>query len=52
VALPGIGQLSSAKSGLLCGMGRVEFLLAASRGGVPIVAMDSDEIKAEFAPND
>jgi hypothetical protein len=33
-------------------MGRVKFLLATSRAGVPIVAMDSDEIKAEFIPND
>jgi len=47
-----VGRLSSAKAGLLCSMGRVEFLLAACRAGVPIVAMDSDEIKAEFTPND
>lgn len=47
-----VGRLSSAKAGLLCGMGRVEFLLAASRAGVPVVAMDSAELNAEFAPND
>ena len=47
-----VGRLSSAKAGLLCGMGRVEFLLAASRAGVPVVAMDSMELNAEFAPND
>jgi hypothetical protein len=47
-----VGRLSSAKAGLLCGMGRVEFLLAASRAGVPIVAMDGVEIKSEFVPND
>lgn len=47
-----VGRLSSAKAGLLCGMGRVEFLLAASRSGVPVVAMDSTELNAEFAPND
>lgn len=47
-----VGRLSSAKAGQLCGMGRVEFLLAASRAGVPVVAMDSDELKAEFLPND
>ena len=47
-----VGRLSSAKAGQLCDMGRVEFLLAASRAGVPVVAMDSDELKAEFLPND
>ena len=47
-----VGRLSAAKAGQLCGMGPVEFLLAASRAGVPVVAMDSDEMKAEFLPND
>jgi predicted HTH domain antitoxin len=47
-----VGRLSSAKAGQLCGMGRVEFLLAASRAGVPVLALDSDELDAEFAPND
>lgn len=47
-----VGRLSSAKAGQLCGMGRVEFLLAASRAGVPVVAMDSDELNAEFESND
>jgi len=47
-----VGRLSSAKAGQLCGMGCVEFLLAASRAGVPVLALDSDELDAEFAPND
>jgi len=47
-----IGRLSSGKAGALCGMGRVEFLLAAGRAGVSVVALDDDELSAEFAPND
>ena len=46
-----VGRLSSGKAGNLCGMGRVEFLLAAGRAGVPVVALDNDELNAEFAPN-
>jgi predicted HTH domain antitoxin len=46
-----VGRLSSGKAGQLCGMGRVEFLLAASRAGVSVVDMDADELSAEFAPN-
>lgn len=44
-----VGRLSSGKAGLLCGMGRVEFLMAAGRAGVPVVDMDAEELKAEFA---
>ena len=47
-----VGRLSSGKAGRLCGMGRVEFLLAAGRAGVPVVALDDDELGAEFAAND
>lgn len=46
-----VGRLSSGKAGSLCGMGRVEFLLAAGRAGVPVVALDADALDAEFAPN-
>lgn len=46
-----VGRLSSGKAGNLCGMGRVEFLLAAGRAGVPVVALDDDELSAEFVPN-
>lgn len=43
------GRISSGKAGKLCGMGRVEFLLAASRSGVPVVDMTEDEMTAEFS---
>ena len=32
-------------------MGRVEFLLAAGRAGVPVAVLDDDELNAEFARN-
>ena len=43
------GRISSGKAGKLAGMGRVEFLLAASRAGVPVVDLSGDELTAEFA---
>ena len=46
-----VGRLSSGKAGELCGMGRVEFLLAAGRAGVPVVALDDEELGAEFGAN-
>ena len=46
-----VGRLSSGKAGRLCGMGRVEFLLAAGRAGVPVAALDDDELSAEFGSN-
>jgi predicted HTH domain antitoxin len=46
-----VGRLSSGKAGKLCGMGRVEFLLAAGRAGVPVVSLDSDELIVEFDQN-
>jgi predicted HTH domain antitoxin len=42
------GRISSGKAGRLCNMGRVEFLLAASRSGVPVVDLSSAEMAAEF----
>lgn len=47
-----VGRLSADKAGELCGMGRVEFLFAAGRAGVPVVTLDDDELSAEFVPND
>ena len=44
-----VGRLSSGKAGTLCGMGRVEFLFAASRAGVPVLVLDEDELSEEFA---
>ena len=46
-----VGRLSSGKAGKLCGMGRVEFIFAAGRAGVPVVALDDDELSAEFGSN-
>ena len=46
-----VGRLSSGKAGKLCGMGRVEFLLAAGRAGVPVAVLDDDELSAEFGSN-
>jgi predicted HTH domain antitoxin len=43
-----VGRLSSGKAGQLCGMGRVEFLLAAGRAGVPVMVVDDTELSAEF----
>ncbi|MBF0116839.1 MAG: UPF0175 family protein [Magnetococcales bacterium] len=43
------GRITSGKAGRLSGMGRVEFLLAASRAGVPVVDLSQDEMDEEFA---
>ncbi len=43
------GRISSGKAGRLCDMRRVEFLLAASRSGVPVVDLSGDELAEEFA---
>ena len=42
------GRISSGKAGRLCDMGRVEFLLAASRFGVPVADLRDDELVEEF----
>ena len=46
-----VGCLSSGKAGKLCGMGRVEFLLAAGRARVPVVALNGEELSSEFESN-
>ncbi len=43
------GRISSGKAGRLAGMGRVQFLLAASRDGVPVVELSEDEMTDEFS---
>jgi len=43
------GRISSGKAGRLCGMGRVEFLLTASRAGVPVVDLTVEDLAEEFA---
>jgi len=42
------GRISSGKAGRLCDMGRVEFLLAASRSGVPVVDLSGGDLIQEF----
>jgi predicted HTH domain antitoxin len=44
-----LGRISSGKAGRLCGMGRVEFLLTASRAGVAVVDLSADDLAEEFA---
>ena len=44
-----LGRISSGKAGRLCGMGRVEFLLTASRAGVPVVDLKGEDLAEEFA---
>ncbi|MFB1512683.1 MAG: UPF0175 family protein, partial [Thiocapsa sp. C3-sup] len=43
------GRISSGKAAVLCGMGRVAFLLAAGRAGVPVVDLSGDDLDEEFA---
>lgn len=43
------GRISSGRAGRLCGMGRVEFLLAASRAGVPVVDLGDEDLTQEFS---
>ncbi len=45
-----LGRISSGKAGKLCSMGRVEFLMAASRLGIPVVDLSKNEMLEEFAP--
>ena len=45
-----LGRISSGRAGKLCSMGRVEFLMAASRLGVPVVNLSNNEMLDEFAP--
>ncbi|WP_295385020.1 UPF0175 family protein [uncultured Thiodictyon sp.] len=42
-------RISSGKAGRLCGMGRVEFLLTASRAGVPVIDLKGEDLAKEFA---
>ncbi len=43
------GRISSGKAGILCGMGRVAFLLAAGRAGTPLVDLSPEELAEEFS---
>jgi predicted HTH domain antitoxin len=43
------GRISSGKASRLCDMGRVVFLLTADKSSVPVVDLQGDELKEEFA---
>lgn len=47
-----LGRISSGKAGRMCGMGRVEFVLAAGRAGTPVVSLTSEELAREFVWDD
>jgi predicted HTH domain antitoxin len=44
-----LGRVSSGKAAEVCGMSRVEFLLALGRLGVSPVQLSADELKRELA---
>jgi hypothetical protein len=43
-----LGELSSGQASQMCGLGRVQFLDAASRSGVPVTELTGDELNQEF----
>jgi predicted HTH domain antitoxin len=44
-----VGRLSSGRAAEVCGLPRVDFLLAASRAGTPVADLDDEELRREFA---
>ncbi len=44
-----LGRISSGRAAEVCGIPRVEFLLLASRAGVPVADLDAEELNREFA---
>ncbi|MCP4604574.1 MAG: UPF0175 family protein [Proteobacteria bacterium] len=44
-----MGRLSSGRAAEVCDMSRIEFILMASRSGVPISDMDETEMEEEFS---
>ena len=43
-----LGELSSGQAAQMCGLGRVQFLDAAARCGVPATELTGNELKQEF----
>ncbi len=41
------GRLTSGQAAAMCGLNRVDFLLAAGREGVPVADLDGDELDRE-----
>ena len=44
-----LGELSSGQAAQMCGLGRVQFLDAAGRSGVPATELTGEELKQEFS---
>jgi predicted HTH domain antitoxin len=44
-----LGRLSSGRAAELCGLPRLDFLLTASRMGVPVADLDEAEMDREFS---
>ena len=44
-----LNELSSGQAAQMCGLGRIEFLNAAARCGVPVTELTGDELNQEFA---
>ena len=44
-----LGRLTSGQAAEMCGLNRVNFLLAASQAGVAVADLDGDELKREIA---
>jgi predicted HTH domain antitoxin len=43
-----LGRLTSGQAAEMCGMNRVDFLVAASRAGAPVADLDGEELKQEI----
>ena len=41
------GRITSGQAAAMCGLNRVDFLLAAGREGVPVADLDGDELDRE-----
>lgn len=44
-----VGRLSSGRAAEVCGLPRVDFLLAAGRAGTPVADLDDEELQRELA---
>jgi predicted HTH domain antitoxin len=43
-----LGRLTSGQAAEMCGLNRVDFLVAASQAGVAVADLDGDELKQEM----
>ena len=44
-----LGEITSGQAAQMAGMGRIAFLNDASRNGVPVIDMNTEEMELEFA---